>query len=76
MDVHKYGLAVGCHEEALKMLNVKKVEVEEEVSRLQGLHLQIIFLLFCEHNLFYFSAILILGFECVCMCRSIMLKGI
>ncbi|XP_052192848.1 structural maintenance of chromosomes flexible hinge domain-containing protein GMI1 [Diospyros lotus] len=36
MDVHKYGLEVGCHEEALKMLNVKKVEVEEEVSRLQG----------------------------------------
>lgn len=35
-EVRNYGLCIGRHEKALKLLNDQKMEVEEVLSKLQG----------------------------------------
>ncbi|KAH9724086.1 Structural maintenance of chromosomes flexible hinge domain-containing protein GMI1 [Citrus sinensis] len=48
-EVRNYGLCIGRHEKALKLLNDQKMEVEEVLSKLQGRQLRIVAFLWVLH---------------------------
>ncbi|KAH9779979.1 Structural maintenance of chromosomes flexible hinge domain-containing protein GMI1 [Citrus sinensis] len=48
-EVRNYGLCIGRHEKALKLLNDQKIEVEEVLSKLQGRQLRIVAFLWVLH---------------------------